>query len=84
MLTITNIIPTYTNPYHPIPAALKLPKSLWWVGGVVGGGGLFDYSVYSWSRFNQEPSRFDQEGTMTTSPPGQDKDQDQELDNNTN
>ena len=43
--------------------------------------GLFDYSVYSWSRFNQEPSRFDQEGTMTTSPTGQDKDQDQELAN---
>ena len=45
-------------------------------GGV---GGLFDYSVYSWSWFNKEPSRFDQEGTMTTLSPGQDKDQDQEL-----
>ena len=44
-------------------------------------GGLFDYSVYSWSKFNQGPSKFDQEGTMTNQPPGQDKDQDQELDN---
>ena len=45
------------------------------------GGGLFDYSVYSWSLFNQEPDRLDQEGTKTSSPPSQDKDQDQELDN---
>ena len=44
------------------------------------GGGLFDYSVYSWSLFNQEPGRLDQEGTKTSSPPSQDKDQDQELD----
>ena len=37
---------------------------------------LFDYSVYSWSRFNQEQRMFVQEETMTTS-----QDQDQKLDN---
>ena len=29
---------------------------------VGGGGGLFDYSVYSWSLFNQKPGRLDQKG----------------------
>ena len=78
MPTIINTLLTHTNLYYPISAILK-PKEV--CGGWVGGG-LFDYSVYSWSWFNQKPGRFDLDGTKTGSPPGQDKDQDQELDNN--
>ena len=58
------------------------------VGGVVGWGGLFDYSVYSWPSFNQEWNQamvgpcLDQVRTMLGL--GKDPDLDQELDNKTN
>ena len=34
--------------------ALKSLVVGWWGGGVGWGGGLFDYSVYSWPSFNQK------------------------------
>ena len=58
--THINTIPTHTNLYLTFAATLEHLKSFWWVGWW--GGGLFDYSVYSWSLFNQEPGRLDQEG----------------------
>ena len=59
----TNHYKHHTNPYQHITdhsSSSGASKKFLVGGGVV--GGLFDYSVYSWSLFNQEPDRLDQEG----------------------